>query len=134
MLLNEAVGLASEILEEHGEFSPFALALRHDGEIVHVAPDEDTEETESEAVVRALEAAIRVDRAEYRAIAVVADVTLEDENDEPMSSAVSIAIEHRDETPLNCYVPYEFEDEKLKLGDLMPEEGVSRVFSKDPPN
>lgn len=38
-LLNGAVEIAAELLAEHGEFDPFALALRQDGEIMHLGSD-----------------------------------------------------------------------------------------------
>jgi hypothetical protein len=135
-LLNGAVQVASEQLEEDGEFDPFALALRMDGEIVHLAPEEDDpEELEPEAVVESLRNTLREAKDQYRAIAVVADVTLEDENDQPMTAAIHVAMEHTAEEPVSCYVPYEINDGKgVELADLMGEPGERFVFTGDRPN
>ena len=38
-LLNDAVEVASELLESNGEFDPFALAMLGDGKILHLEAD-----------------------------------------------------------------------------------------------
>ena len=127
-LLNGAVEVAAEALTERGEFQPFALALRTDGEIVHLSPDEG-EEHDDEAVVGSLRATLRSRSGEYRAVAVVADVTLEDEKQEAMSSAIAVSMEHVTEEPVNCYVPYEIgEDDELELAELVGEPGERHIF------
>lgn len=133
-LLNGAVEVASEMLEQAGEFEPFALALRRDGEIVHLSPEDDEEEHEAEAIVETLRKTLRDDREAYRAIAVVADVTLEDEDDQPMTSAIQVAMEHSAEEPVNCWVPYEFKGEQLELADMVGEPGERFVFVGERPN
>lgn len=134
-LLNGAVEVAAEMLEQDGEFDPFALALRNDGQILHLSPEEGLkEELEPEAVVESLLNTLRGARDDYRAVAVVADVTLEDENDQPMSAAISVTMEHTIEEPVNCYVPYEFKGDALELADLVGEPGERVVFTGDRPN
>lgn len=136
-LLNGAVEVAAEMLEEDGEFEPFALALRNDGEILHLSPEDTEEETdlEPEAVVESLRKTLRDARENYRAIAVVADVTLEDEQDQPMAAAIHVAMEHTAEEPVSCYVPYELNEGKgLELAELVGEPGERFVFTGDRPN
>ncbi|UJR85340.1 hypothetical protein [Sandaracinus amylolyticus] len=134
-LLNGAVEVAAEMLEQEGEFEPFALALRKDGEIMHLSPDEEGEdEREPEQVVESLRKTLRESREDYRAVAVVADVTLEDENDQAMTAAIHVAMEHAAEEPVNCYVPYEFKGEALELAELVGEPGERVVFAGDRPN
>lgn len=127
-LLNGAVEVAASLLEEDGEFEPFALALRRDGEVMHLSPDEDAEPCDPEHAVESLRHTLRESHADYLAVAVVADVTLEDENDQPMTAAISIAMEHTANEPVNCYVPYEFSGEDLELADLIGEPGERHVF------
>lgn len=134
-LLNDAVGVAAEMLEQEGEFEPFALALRKDGEVMHLSPEDDgDEEREPEQVVESLRNTLRDARDGYRAVAVVADVTLEDENDQAMTAAIQVAMEHEGEEPVNCYVPYEFKGESLELADLVGEPGERIVFAGERPN
>lgn len=133
-LLNNAVEVAAEMLEQEGEFEPFALALRKDGEMMHLSPEEDGEELEPEQVVESLRNTLRDARDIYRAVAVVADVTLEDESEQAMTAAIQVSMEHSIEEPVNCYVPYEFKGEALELADLVGEPGERFVFAADVPN
>ena len=133
-LLNGALEVASELLEKDGEFEPFALALRNDGEILHLSNEDGDGETPPEDAVEALRAELREARADYRAVAIVADVTLEDDDSQAVSSAVHVSMEHAVEAPVTCYVPYEFEGETLTLGDLVGEPGESAVFDPATPN
>jgi hypothetical protein len=133
-LLNGAVEVAAEMLEQEGEFEPFALALRNDGEIMHLSPEEDGEELEPEQVVESLRKTLREARDTYRAVAVVADVTLEDETDQAMTAAIQVSMEHTVDEPVNCYVPYEFKGEALELAELVGEPGERFVFAADRPN
>jgi hypothetical protein len=134
-LLNGAVDVAAELLEKDGEFEPFALALRNDGEVLHLTSElEGDDGMEPERVVDSLRASLREARTGYRATAIVADVTLEDETDQAMTAAIHIAMEHALEEPVNCYIPYEFEGETLALADLVPEPGERFVFEFERPN
>ena len=133
-LLNGAVEVAAEMLEQEGEFEPFALALRNDGEVMHLSPEEDDEELEPEQVVESLRKTLRESSETYRAVAVVADVTLEDENDQAMTAAIQVSMEHTIEEPVNCYVPYEFKGEALELAELVGEPGERFVFVGERPN
>jgi hypothetical protein len=133
-LLNGAIEVAAEMLEQEGEFEPFALAMRQDGEILHLSPEDGDEELEAEQVVESLRKTLREAASSYRAVAVVADVTLEDENDEAMTAAIQVSMEHTIEEPVNCYVPYEFNGQALELADLVGEPGERFVFGTERPN
>ncbi len=133
-LLNGAVEIAAELLAEHGEFDPFALALRQDGEIVHLGSDggdtpADGESPDPDAVVASLRASLKERAAELVATAIVADVTLEDEEEQATTAAIAISMEHVVEEPVSCYVPYDI-DEKNEVGlaDLVGEPGERHVF------
>lgn len=128
-LLNGAVEVAAERLEANGEFDPFALALRQDGEVVQMEPDVDEDaHVEAESVVASLRNALRATLKDFKAVAIVADVTLEDEDDQVMTTAIQIAMEHESDDPVNCWVPYEFQGETLELADLVGEPGERHVF------
>jgi hypothetical protein len=131
-LLNGAVEVAADQLQESSEFAPFALAMQtEDGEILHLEPDEDDGQ-EPEQVRAMLVAGLRggAMQGQYRAVAVVTDVTLEDDQGEPVSSAIHIALEHADEEPVTCIVPYEIGEEDLELADLVAEPGERLVFEE----
>ena len=136
-LLNGAVEAAAELLEADGEFDPFALALRHDGEVLHLTSDgghvstgEDDEGPDPDAVVLSLRNTLRERREELTAIAIVLDVTLEDEEDQAMTAAIAVSLEHVIEEPIACFVPYEIDEKnKVALADLIGEPGERHVFA-----
>lgn len=138
-LLNGAIDVATDMLAEHTEFAPFAMAVqREDGEIFHIEP-EDAEEDDSpdDVIIAALYGGLREAVAEgrWRAIAVCADVTLEGDDGEPISSAILVRIEHEKGDPVSCTVPYDIGDEAVELSDLMAEPGEALVFVEaTPPN
>ena len=132
-LLSGAVDHASELLAEHSEFGPFALAMQaEDGEIFHLEPDEDDQEVDGEHVVAALRAGLRESALEgrWRAVAVIADVTLEDEEDQPITAAIHVAMEHAEDEPVTCIVPYDIVEDRVELGELVAEPGESVVFQR----
>ena len=133
-LLNDAVEVAAELLEKDGEFEPFALALRQDGEILHLSSEEQGDDLQPEQIVESLRSTLREARDAYRAVAVVADVTLEDDDSQAVSAAIHVAMEHAAGEPVTCYVPYEFKGEALELAELVGEPGETFVFEGVHPN
>jgi hypothetical protein len=130
-LLNGAVDVATDLLGAHSEFAPFALAMQaSDGEIFHLEPEEEGEELDPEQVAAALAGGLREAAREgrWRATAIVADVTLEDEEGEPVTAAIHVSLEHADDDPVTAVVPYDVGDEQVELGELMAEPGEAVVF------
>ncbi len=130
-LLDEAVASASERLEADGEFDPFAVAVRSDGSIALLEADlAEGEEADAEQIVLGLRETLHAQRAELRASAVVADVTIEDEAEEAMSAAIAVQMEHVADDPVTFYLPYELNGDALELGELVGEPGEGHVFPK----
>lgn len=133
-LLNGAVEVAVELLAENGEFDPFALALRTNGEVLHLGSDggdrpADGESPDPDAVIASLRTSLQERKAELIAVAIIADVTLEDEDSQATTAAIAISMEHVMEEPVSCFLPYEI-DEKNEVGlaDLVGEPGERHVF------
>lgn len=140
-LLNGAIDVATDLLAEHSEFAPFAMAMAsEDGEIFHIEPDEDEADdgASDEVILAALYGGLResVGEGRWRAIAVCADVTLEGDDGEPITSAILVRLEHEGEAPVSCTVPYEIGEETVELSDeLLAEPGEAHVFvTETPPN
>ena len=133
-LLNGAIQVASGRLEEASELAPFALALRIDGEILHFEPDpEDLPEGEvnDEAILASLRAALKDRVAELRAVALVADVTLEGAEGEAATAAIAVALEHKQTDPVECVLPYELAEGGIALAELVVEPGERHVFASE---
>lgn len=136
-LLNAAVDQATDELAAHSEFGPFALAMQAtDGEVFHLEPDATEEELDAEDVVGALRKDLRETAASgrWRAVAVVADVTLEDDDGELITAAIHISMEHSGGDPVTCIVPYAIDGEAVTLDDLITEDGERIVFANHQEN
>src|SRR5215218_3534256 len=97
-LLGTGMGAAQEQLERNGGFLPFALIVENDGEVrlVAVAPADDGDGGDTgydaDDMIHDLTELLRQKRDEFRAAAVVCDITLLEEH----SDAIHVAAEHRD--------------------------------------
>lgn len=132
-LLNAAVDVASEHLQEQSEFAPFALAMQaEDGEILHMEADGESPYEDPDELRAVLVAGLREGAAQgrFRAVAIVTDVTLEDDNGQPVTSAIHTSLEHTDDEAVTCVVPYEIGTESVELGDLVAEPGEAVVFTE----
>lgn len=130
-LLNAAVDVATDRLQEESEFAPFALAMQtEDGAILHMEPEDEGAIDDADRARAILVAGLRegASQGRFRAVATVTDVTLEDERGEPVTSAIHVALEHVDDEAVTCVVPYELGEASVALGDLTAEPGEAVVF------
>jgi len=136
-LLNGAIDVATDRLQTTTEFAPFALAMQaDDGEIFHLEPDDEEDEAEAphEQVIAALRGGLReaATAGRWRAVAICADVTIEDDAGEAVTSAIHVMLEHADHDPVACTVPYAIAEDAVELSELMAEPGESVVFVPAP--
>jgi hypothetical protein len=124
-LLNFLLPYAERMLNEHGEFYPYAAALDTDGELNAVGADVDDERSEVVDVLVALHQGLRERAAEgaIRATGIAADVTLTDPD------AVQVELDHAEADAVDIFVPYETEPEGIKFGELVATEGREPVFA-----
>lgn len=110
-LLGTGIGAAREQLERHGGFLPFALVVESEGDVrmLAVAPPEpgtaDTDaaaEFDADAMIGDLTELLRQNRADFRAAALVCDITLVEEG----SDAIHVATEHQDGSVFAAVLPY----------------------------
>jgi len=89
------------MLDEHGEFFPFAVALSSSGETRTVLGDPGLgDRAPSEVVLEVLVAGLRNDRGNLRAVALVSDVRMSD------SDAVAVELEHSEGPTMAVYLRY----------------------------
>ncbi|GAB3272414.1 hypothetical protein [Arthrobacter pigmenti] len=91
-LMGTALTMAQEQLEDQGAFLPAALVVANDGAIrmVAVSPANDEEDVDAELMINDLYKVLGEQRSEHRAVAVVSDVHLPDEQ----TDAIFVATEH----------------------------------------
>jgi hypothetical protein len=121
-LLGTGVGAAQEQLERNGGFLPFALVVENDGEVrlVAVTPADAAGDNEADfdadGMINDLTELLRQHRDEFRAAAIVCDITLTEED----SDAIHVAAEHRDGSVFAAVLPYAASPEThgLEFGEL----------------
>lgn len=130
-ILNFLLPYAERMLNEHGEFYPYAAALGADGELNAVATDVDDDSPDVGEVLLALHVGLRERAAEgaIRASGIAADVTLTDPDSGETTDAVQVELDHADADAVDIFVPYETEDEGIKFGELVAAEGREPVFA-----
>jgi len=135
-LLDEALQAACHLLEKNGEFFPFGVVLRSDGETRHVQGWTASEQPPPAEVIDLLLRGFRNGAAsrEYRATALVRDVRVKDQHQDLTTDAISVTLEHEDGTSINCYLPYTRSDAgALTYGEVFAHPTESNVFATDVP-
>jgi hypothetical protein len=130
-LLNFLLPYAEQMLNQHGEFYPYAAALDSEGELNAVGTDVDDDSPDVGAVLLALHEGLRARAAEgaIRATGIAADVTLTDPDSGEITDAVQVELDHADADAVDIFVPYETEPDGVKFGELVAAEGRAPVFS-----
>lgn len=125
-LANTTLAFATEQLEAHGEFYPFAHAVDLAGGLTALVPPAELgEHPESAAVAEALIEVAKERIEQLRAVAFVADVTAEEFG----GDAVRVLMEHREGTTVALYLPYSVDDAgAIAYGDLRAGVGSTRVW------
>jgi hypothetical protein len=130
-LLNFLLPHAEQMLNEHGEFYPYAAALDSDGELSAVGADFDDDSPDVGEVLLALHEGLRERAAAgtIRASGIAADVTLTDPDSGETTDAVQVELDHAEGDALDIFVPYETQPEGIKFGELVAAQGREPVFS-----
>ncbi len=131
-LLGTGVGAAQEQLERNGGFLPFALVVENDGEVrlVAVTPadaagDSDAD-FDADGMINDLTELLRQHRDEFRAAAIVCDITLLEED----SDAIHVAAEHQDGSVFAAVLPYAArpDSSELEFGELAADTNEPAVW------
>jgi len=120
-LLNEGIKKAIYFLEKNGEFYPFGLCLNTLRCLIHINTYKGDEYPSSDDVIEQLTKILKkgVNNGDYLAVAIVSDVKIRDSETDGMSDAVRIELEHKESSPITCYLPYLINEEgRLETGEI----------------
>jgi hypothetical protein len=103
-LADATIAAARNFLDRNGEFIPFPMAIKADGELalIGLKQPEVPEIPNSQDVIDGIVDLFRERRDSIRALAIAADVRLADEDIE----AIEVRLEHRDGISMSVLVPY----------------------------
>jgi len=127
--LNEALPFARQMLAKHGEFFPYAVAMRRDGQVAMIAGYTGNQKPPSTEVLDVLYEGLRTRTAENRAAAVVADVRLRGE----ATDAIQVELEHREGIALKVFLPYRRKrlGGQLETGQMGAVPGEPRIWPSE---
>jgi hypothetical protein len=130
-LLNFLLPYAEQMLNQHGEFYPYAAALDSDGELNAVGADVEDDTPDVGELLLALHQGLREQAAEgaIRASGIAADVTLTDPDSGETTDAVQVELDHADADAVDIFVPYQTGGQGIKFGELVAAEGREPVFA-----
>jgi len=129
-LLHESRQVAKHLLDQFGEFIPFGIMMAPDGKITHVSGDTGDERPRSQDVIELLRNAFADGAAnrQYRATAIAYDVRVALRGG-PKTDAVQVDIEHVDDIPATCFLPYKKTTDGFEFVDIVAQEGATIVFA-----
>jgi hypothetical protein len=131
-LVGVAINFAQQQLASHGEFFPFAAAVTAHGavEMIEARPDNHDERPPSADVLAACVTTLRSRRADIRACATTADVSLRGPQ---RGDAIQVDLEHLDGHALTVVLPYVKKRRRdINYGPIQAHAGPHRVW--EPPD
>lgn len=127
-LLNATLGFAQQQLAKHGEFYPYAAAVRMDGqaEMIAATPDPSQDRPASTTVIASCLAQLNARRDQIRAAAVAADVRVPDSG----GDAIEVSLEHAEGATLRVLLPYSKRrfGRDIQYGQLRAMNGTRRIW------
>ena len=127
-VLSEAVKVACYFLQKRGEFFPFAVGMDQAGGLRHIQGWTGDESPPSNEILDLLQRGLArsAGAGEFDCTGLVSDVRIS--TGVETTDAIRVQVEHRDEQPVVCYVPYRLTGGSVITDEIVAEPGVARVF------
>lgn len=132
-LLNAVIPFAQRMLAKHGEFYPFAAAVKNDGRLKFIGDLPKLPNPLSEDLIDHLREQLisGASQGEYRATGICSDVRVAVSGQEDKSDAVCISLEHLDGQSMNVFLPYRLaQSGEITYGDVFASIANPVVFLK----
>jgi hypothetical protein len=131
LLLDAAMRKALRLVQEQGSHMPFAVAVTTNGEQVDIAGD-DREVADPQArhawITQQVSAAVAA--GQYRAVAVVRNIELTHNKTGKQADAVEVTLDHVDDQPVTCYMPYELRRGRLNTAEIVATAPSASFFAR----
>lgn len=121
VLLEAVLPFARQMLDEHGNFYPFAASMRQDFTIAMVASTDGDDHPAANDVLDMLETTLQklAKDGEIRAAAVCSNVSITPEESGTVVDAIRVSLDHVDGEAVDIILPYERQaDGELSFGEL----------------
>jgi hypothetical protein len=125
-LADVTIAAARNFLDRNGQFIPFPMAVKADGELalIGLTQPETPEVPLAQEVIEGIVELFRDRRDSIRALAIAADVQVPSE----LTDAIEVRLEHRDGISISVLVPYrrdplddsyEYEEPRAQVGEAV---------------
>jgi hypothetical protein len=131
-LMRVILPFARDSIQRFGGFYPFGASMALDGELeTATGPGNQNGEAEPETVLDSIRATLKVraDSGDLIATGICSEVTIDD-GDFPLG--IRVEMEHRDDEPVTCVVPYRQTEEGFEYGDVFAYVGERRTWPRTP--
>ena len=130
-LLDESIRLAVLFLEKNGEFFPFGVTMAPDGTVSHMQGYAGDDQPPSQELIDLLLYGLQTGASsgDYKSTSLIYDVRVSLDG-ETKTDAISVTLEHRDEHPVTCLVPYTKTTSDIELGEIIAQRADRNVFTQ----
>jgi len=131
-LMNAALPFAEQMLERHGEFFPYGLALNTEGKIVSVAGHSEQQQPQPSEIIQIIKSGFieGAKSGQYKATALVYDARVTLPSTGNKSDAIAISLNHKYDYSVIVHLPYKIEAGKVIFGELFAMRGENDIFKK----
>lgn len=136
-LVNKALPFAQQMLQEHGEFYPFAAVISANDEFTHIGVDTGKEQPGSQEVVEELVFSLRdmAMNGMIRATAICIDVRTIPPGQTEKADAICVRLERSDTEPIQALLPYRKKRMGgYQFGEMFATVGDREIFEPDANN
>ncbi len=130
-LLDQGIQKALSLIREQGEFYPFGVTRKENGEFTLVQARVDLENPTSNQVQEKLLTGLNQDarRQQFTTAAVVSDVRLRNPQTQRVSDAIRVHLEDREGEPIIFFLPYVNQGQSVATSDILAEHAPSLIFA-----
>ena len=128
-LLDEGLQTAIHFLANNGEFFPFGVTMAPDGTVAHVQGYTGDDCPPSQELIDLLLRGFKSGAAsgDYISTALISDVRISLDG-VTKSDAISVTVEHTDDQPVTCFLPYTKSNGTFEFGEIVAERAERSVF------
>ena len=130
-LLDEGLQVAVHFLETNGEFFPFGVTMARDGSVAHTQGYTGEEQPPSQEVIDLLLRGFQTGASsgDYKSTALIYDVRVSLDG-KTKTDAINVTVEHRDDQPVTCLLPYTKTESGFEFGELIAQRADGNVFTQ----
>ncbi len=130
-LLNAVIPLAQRMLARHGQFYPFAAAVKQDGKLTFIPNSRELRQKPPQSLADNLreQLIMGASNGEYRATGLCQDVRVNLSSEMGRSEAVLISVEHLNGRAMDIFLPYAADHEgEITYGEVFASQADPVVF------